>query len=96
MYKFRGDSCLGAKVQFIWCSDMGPALFLKRESVRIPRLHMEGGSRLEQEVDVKEHTPHLLAGTLALMFPVALFFPPSSCFSPMRPLELVPGCFKSG
>lgn len=96
MYKFRGDSCLGAKVQFIWCSDMGPALLLKRESVRIARLHMEGRSRLEQEVDVKEHTPHLLAGTLALMFPVVLFFPPSSCFSPMRPLELVLGCFRSG
>lgn len=96
MYKFRGDSCLGAKVQFIWCSDTGPALFLKRESVRIALLHMEGGCRLEQEVDVKEHTPHLLTGAPALMFPVALFFPDSSCFSPMRPLELVLGCFRSG
>lgn len=96
MYKFRGDSCLGAKVQSIWCSEMGPALFLKGESVRIALLCMEGGSHLEQEVDVKEHTPHLLARAPALMFPVALFFPSSSCFSPMRPLELVLDCFRSG
>lgn len=95
MYKFRGNSCLGVNVQPIWCSEMGPALFLKRELVRIALLHMEGGSLLEQEVDMKEHTPHLLAGTLALLFPVVLFFPSSSCFSPMRPLELVLGCFRS-
>lgn len=96
MYKFRGDSCLGAKVQSIWCSEMGPALFLKGESVRIALLHMKGGSRLEQEVDVKEHASHLLAGAPALTFPVALFFPSFSCFSPMRLLELVLGCFRSG
>lgn len=62
MYKFRGDSCLGAKVQSIWCSEMGPVLFLKRESVRIALLHVEGESRLEQEVDVKGHTGTTLAG----------------------------------